>query len=81
MRALLLALLLQVSGVLSGPDPAQMEKAPDLGYKPVPANLVLPDGMKMGAPSSVALECSPPSSGQLWRASPSRHSRPRLRTY
>jgi streptogramin lyase len=55
MRALLLVLL-QVSGVLSGPDPAQMEKAPDLGYKPVPANLTLPDGMKMGAPSSVALD-------------------------
>ena len=43
---------------LTGPDPAQMEKAADLAYKPVPANLVLPDGMKMGAPSSVALEPS-----------------------
>jgi len=58
MRTLLLVLLLQVPGVLSGPDPAQMEKAPDLGYKPVPANVVLPDGMKMGAPSSVALDAA-----------------------
>ena len=57
MRTLLLVLL-QVSGVLSGPDPAQMEKAPDLSYKPVPANLTLPDGMKMGAPSSVAIDRS-----------------------
>ena len=55
MRLWLLVLLLQVSGVLSGPDPAQMEKAPPLGYHAVPANLVLPDGMKMGAPSSVAM--------------------------
>jgi len=55
MRLWLLVLLLQVSGVLSGPDPAQMEKAPPLGYHAVPANLVLPDGMKMGAPSSVAV--------------------------
>ena len=55
MRLWLLVLLLQVSGVLSGPDPAQMEKAPPLGYHPVAANLVLPDGMKMGAPSSVAM--------------------------
>ncbi len=50
-----LLVLAQVAGVLSGPDPAQMEKAPDLGYRPVPANLSLPDGMKMGAPSSVAV--------------------------
>ena len=57
MRTMLLVLA-QVAGVLSGPDPAQMEKAPDLGYKPVAANLVLPDGMKMGAPSSVALDKS-----------------------
>lgn len=54
MRLWLLVLLLQVPGVLSGPDPAQMEKAPPLGYHAVAANLVLPDGMKMGAPSSVA---------------------------
>src|SRR5262249_53141579 len=50
-----LLVLGEVAGVLSGPDPAQMEKAPDLGYRPVPANLILPDGMKMGAPSSVAI--------------------------
>jgi DNA-binding beta-propeller fold protein YncE len=50
-----LLVLAQVAGVLSGPDPAQMEKAPDLGYRPVPANFILPDGMKMGAPSSVAI--------------------------
>ena len=58
MRWLLLALLLQIPGVLSGPDPAQMEKAPDLGYTPVPANLTLPDGVRMGAPSSVAMMLS-----------------------
>ena len=51
-----LLLLQVVSGVLSGPDPAQMEKAPDLGYTPVLANITLPDGMKMGAPSSVAVD-------------------------
>src|SRR5262245_12869334 len=50
-----LLVLAQVAGVLSGPDPAQMEKAPDLGYRPVLANLILPDAMKMGAPSSVAI--------------------------
>jgi len=52
---LLLLVLAQVSGVLSGPDPAQMEKAPDLGYKPVEAALVMPADVKMGAPSSVAM--------------------------
>jgi DNA-binding beta-propeller fold protein YncE len=51
---LLAALLLQVSGVLSGPDPAQMEKAPDLGYMAVQHSLTLPDGLKWGAASSVA---------------------------
>ncbi len=51
-----LVVLAQVAGVLSGPDPAQMEKAPDLGYRPVPATLNLPDGVKMGAPSSVAMD-------------------------
>src|SRR5580765_2515758 len=55
MRLWILVLLLKVSGVLSGPDPAQMEKASPLGYHAVPTNLVLPDGMKMGAPSSVAM--------------------------
>jgi DNA-binding beta-propeller fold protein YncE len=55
MRAILLAaLLLQVPGVLSGPDPAQMEKAPDLGYVAVHHTFTLPEGMKWGAASSVA---------------------------
>jgi len=59
MRLILLLLaLVQVPGVLSGPDPAQIERAPALGYKPVLANLQLPDGMKMGAPSSVAIGTS-----------------------
>ena len=52
MRILATALLLQV---LAGPDPAQMEKAPDLGYVPVPHSFHLPDGMTWGAPSSVAM--------------------------
>ena len=43
-------------GVLDGPDPKQMEHAPDLGYKPVEPGVKLPDGMKMGAPSSVAFD-------------------------
>jgi DNA-binding beta-propeller fold protein YncE len=48
------ALLVQtVSGPLPGPDPAQMEKAPDLGYKAVPHGLQLPAGVTMGAPSGV----------------------------
>ena len=51
-----LVVLAQVAGVLSGPDPAQMEQAPDLGYKPVPDGLVLPAETKMGAPSSVAFD-------------------------
>jgi hypothetical protein len=45
----------QVSGVLSGPDPAQMESAPDLGYKAVPTNLTMPADVKIGASSSVAV--------------------------
>jgi DNA-binding beta-propeller fold protein YncE len=44
-----------VSGVLSGPDPAQMESAPELGYKAVPTNLSMPADKKMGAASSVAV--------------------------
>ena len=54
---LIVALLLQqaIPGVLSGPDPAQMEKAPDLGYRPVPHGLELPATIKMGAPSSVGI--------------------------
>jgi DNA-binding beta-propeller fold protein YncE len=54
---LIIALLIQaVSGVLSGPDPAQMEKAPPLGYRTVPVGLAVPEGMKMGASSSVAFD-------------------------
>jgi DNA-binding beta-propeller fold protein YncE len=54
----ILVFLVQITvpGVLSGPDPAQMETAPDLGYRPVEAGLKLPDGMKMGAPSSVVFD-------------------------
>jgi DNA-binding beta-propeller fold protein YncE len=52
MRTLLIGLLLQA---LTAPDPAQMEKAPDLGYMPVAAALSLPASVKMGAPSSVAM--------------------------
>lgn len=52
MTPILLALLVQV---LAGPDPAQMEKAPDLGYGPVAHSLAVPEDMAMGAPSSVAL--------------------------
>ena len=53
-----LVLLFQttVPGVLSGPDPKQMETAPDLGYLTVENGLVLPEGMKMGAPTSVAFD-------------------------
>jgi DNA-binding beta-propeller fold protein YncE len=54
---LLLLLLVQtIPGVLSGPDPKQMESAPDLGYRPIEAGVKLPEGMKMGAPSSVAFD-------------------------
>lgn len=53
---LLLLVQAVVSGVLSAPDPAQMETAPDLGYRAVETGLKLPDGMKMGAPSSVAFD-------------------------
>ena len=52
MPTIIAALLFQV---LSGPDPAQMEKAPDLGYVPVPPTLTLPDGTTLGAPSSVVI--------------------------
>ena len=55
MRLLLIGLLLQVPGVLTGPDPAQMEKAPDLGYRPVQTALQLPATVKLGAPSSVGV--------------------------
>lgn len=40
--------------VLSGPDPAQMEKAPNPGYVPVEHGLSLPEGYTWGAPSAVA---------------------------
>jgi DNA-binding beta-propeller fold protein YncE len=54
----LLLLLLQttIPGVLSGPDPKQMESAPDLGVHAVETGLKLPEGTKMGAPSSVAFD-------------------------
>ena len=39
--------------ILDAPDPAQMEDAPDLGYRPVPHGLQIPDDQEMGAPSSV----------------------------
>ena len=52
MRLSVIALLLQV---LTAPDPAQMEKAPDLGYRPVESALHLPDTVKLGAPASVAI--------------------------
>jgi DNA-binding beta-propeller fold protein YncE len=55
MKPLLFAVLLQV---LAAPDPAQMEKAPDLGYIPVQNGLRLPDGLTLGAPSSVAVTSS-----------------------
>jgi DNA-binding beta-propeller fold protein YncE len=57
MWMLIVAWLLQqnIPGVLSGPDPAQMEKAPDLGYQPVPHGLQLPAGVTMGAPSGVGI--------------------------
>jgi len=51
MRFAILAMLLQA---LAAPDPAQMEKVPDLGYTDTAHGLQLPAGMTMGAPSSVA---------------------------
>ena len=51
MHFISIVLLLQV---LTAPDPAQMENAPDLGYRPVPHGLQIPAGVEMGAPSSVA---------------------------
>jgi DNA-binding beta-propeller fold protein YncE len=51
MKFAVVALLLQA---LAAPDPAQMEKVPDLGYTDVPHGLQLPAGVTMGAPSSVA---------------------------
>lgn len=39
--------------VLDAPDPAQMEDAPDLGYRAVENGLKIPMDVEMGAPSSV----------------------------
>ena len=39
---------------LTGPDPTQMEDAPDLGYRPVPHGLQIRDDVEMGAPTAVA---------------------------
>lgn len=52
MKRMLIALLFQV---LTAPDPAQMEKVGDLGYIPVRHSLNLPNGVSLGAPSSVAM--------------------------
>jgi sugar lactone lactonase YvrE len=49
-------------GVLAAPDPAQMEDAPPLGYKPVPPGLTLPDGIKLGASSGVVFDAN----GHMW---------------
>ena len=54
MRAVVAAVLVQI-GLLTAPDPAQMETAPDLGHVPVPHALSLPAGVAMGAPTAVAL--------------------------
>ncbi len=54
MRAVVAAVLVQI-GLLTAPDPAQMETAPDLGYLPVPHGLSLPEGVAMGAATAVAL--------------------------
>ena len=51
MRFISIFFLLQV---LTAPDPAQMENAPDLGYRPVPHGLQIPADVEMGAPSAVA---------------------------
>jgi len=56
LQVLFLLFQTTVPGVLSGPDPKQMETAPDLGYLAVENGLVLPEGMKLGAPSSVAFD-------------------------
>ncbi len=44
----------QISNRLTGPDPAQMEDAPPLGYRAAPHGLQIPDDVEMGPPSSVA---------------------------
>jgi DNA-binding beta-propeller fold protein YncE len=50
------------TGVLDKPDPKQMESAPSLGYHPVETGLTLPDGIKLGASSSVAFDAQ----GHMW---------------
>ena len=67
MQMLLVLLLLLVQnrtapGVLDKPDPKQMENAPPLGYHPVETGLSLPDGIKLGASSSVAFDAQ----GHMW---------------
>ncbi|HUR32846.1 MAG TPA: peptidyl-alpha-hydroxyglycine alpha-amidating lyase family protein [Vicinamibacterales bacterium] len=65
---MLLALLLllvqsrSAPGVLTAPDPKQMETAPPLGYHAVEAGLTLPDGIKLGASSGVAFDAQ----GHMW---------------
>lgn len=54
MKGFLVLAVLAQAGLLTAPDPAQMEKVPDLGYKAVPHALALPDNAEMGAPTSVA---------------------------
>ena len=56
MRMWMVILAQVVTGALSAPDPAQMEKAPDLGYTPAEAGITLPADVKLGAPSSVAFD-------------------------
>lgn len=61
----LMLLVLQsrnVPGVLDGPDPKQMEAVPPLGYHAVETGLTLPDGIRLGASSSVAFDAQ----GHLW---------------
>lgn len=57
MRWLVIALLLQgqFAGQLPGPDPAQMEDAPQLPYVAVPFPLKLGDGSVLGPPSAVVI--------------------------
>lgn len=53
---LVLAQFLQAPGVLNGPDPAQMEKAPILEYKAIPHGLTLPADVPLGRPSGVTFD-------------------------
>jgi streptogramin lyase len=56
MRVWMVLLAQFVAGQLSAPDPAQMEKAADMGYHAVAADVRLPDDIKLGAPSSVVFD-------------------------